>query len=126
IVGGALPIAIACALREHPRRLVVYLQRRDNKEESRMRTRPSLLLALAASVSAGCLGHAKPKTATPGSSPATTIIEIEPIKITASGKGGEVKSEAYDAKSLFEEATDAFNRGDYATASKDFSRVYQE
>src|SRR5690242_18728648 len=85
-----------------------------------MRRRLVLFLSLGL---IGCIHH--PTTKTPTSAP-TTEVDLDPIRITATVKDGKVQSEAYDAKSLFEEATDAFNRGDYATAAKDFARVYKE
>jgi tetratricopeptide (TPR) repeat protein len=87
--------------------------------------RKSLLVPLVLTL-AGCLpGAKKPKNPTAGPPPGA-LLEMEPLKITATTKGGEVRSEAYDAKSLFEEASEAFNAGDYVTAQKKFTRVFSE
>ena len=55
-----------------------------------------------------------------------TTVDLEPIRITASNNNGEIQSEAYDAKELFDAGAEAFNRGDYSTAEKKFTKVYQE
>lgn len=85
--------------------------------------RKSLLLPLILGL-AGCLaGPKNPKH--PGST-STRVIELEPIRITASTSGDTIRSESYDAKQLFEEGTEAFNQGNYPIATKNFRRVFTE
>jgi tetratricopeptide (TPR) repeat protein len=73
----------------------------------------------------GCVGGKKtPKNPTPTP---TTSVDLEPIRITASeGADGEISSEFYDAATLFETASDAFERGDYPTAEKRFTQLFTE
>lgn len=72
----------------------------------------------------GCV-HNK-KTKTPTAKPPVTVVDLEPIKITANNDNGTITAEAYDAKELFEAGAEAFNRGDYPTAEKKFTKLYQE
>jgi tetratricopeptide (TPR) repeat protein len=72
----------------------------------------------------GCTHHNKVKN--PTTPTKVTTVDLEPIRITATNNNGDIQSEAYDAKELFDAGTEAFNRGDFSTAEKKFTKVYQE
>src|SRR5262249_23646117 len=85
---------------------------------------PRRALALLLVGAAGCLGHARKTPTTPTAR--GPIVDMEPLKVTASVKDGKVQSDAYDSKTLFEDATEACNDGDFTKAEATSARIYQE